>query len=616
MCGIAGFLNFNGMQVDKSQLLKVVNSIEHRGHDSAVVKVGEGDDSSISKYEGIGLGHRRLSIIDLSEEARQPMSYLGNRYTIVYNGELYNYLELRKDLLGKGHSFKTKSDTEVILAAYTEWGKDCLKKFNGMFAFAIWDEDLRKLFCARDPVGIKPFYYTLDSAAFRFSSESKSLQIHKSLELDDDALTCYLLSMYVPGEKSFYKGINKLLPGHYIELSINGEVLLEKYWSVPPSGYKKLTESDAVSSIEKQLEISIKKQLVSDVPVGAMLSGGFDSGLIVAMARNHVNSLHTYSIGFNDGKQFSELDIARRLSKRYNTIHHEAVLRAEDAVAVFDSAVRSMSEPVSDSAIIPTYYLSKMASGDGVKVILSGTGGDEVFAGYPRYIGSSKARKLFLSTPNWLRTMLSETILKNTITGLRFSNQSIDMMLSTGGSIDLARNFFSSDKQFVDFLKKVSNDLLPQSKQEVMFLYKCMQFDLQVYLPDLLLMLLDQLTMAHTIEGRVPYLDIDLIAASYAVPPELHASIGQTRKLQRIIAKGKLDSETFSAKKQGFSGPVMQWINSSPEFFRERVFAVREIKGLEQLDIDSIFRTVIQPGQYHQIFSLACLSTWYQHNVK
>jgi asparagine synthase (glutamine-hydrolysing) len=617
MCGITGFLNFKGIPIDRNSLLGVTNSIEHRGHDSAAVSIGGADNNCISAYMGIGLGHRRLSIIDLSEEAAQPMTYAGSKYSIVYNGEMYNYLELREELHKKGHTFKTKSDTEVVLAAYSEWGYSCLHKFNGMFAFALWDEDRRKLFCARDPVGIKPFYYTLDESGFRFSSESKSLQKYRpSLMLDAGALTCYLLSMYVPGEKSFYQGIKKLPPGHYIELSTEGEVRLNRYWSVPNSGYKKLSEDDTCSLLESQLNKSIKKQIVSDVPVGAMLSGGFDSGLIVAMASQHLNTLHTYSIGFNDGQQFSELDIARRLANRYDTIHHEAILTADDAVNILDKAVCSMSEPVSDSAIVPTYYLSKMAASDGVKVILSGTGGDEIFGGYPRYVGSSRARRILLSTPQWIRRLLGDLFLKNSVTGLRLANESLDMMLSTGGSVDLARTRFGSEKQFIDFMHTVARDMLPESSSDVPSLYRCMHFDLQVYLPDLLLMLLDQLTMAHTIEGRVPYLDIDMIRESYAIQPELHASIEQTRKLQRRIALGKLDEETFSAKKQGFSGPIRQWITARPTFFKERAYAVKDIAGLEDIDVDTIFSNISFGSNYHKIFSLTCLSTWYHCNVR
>ena len=297
MCGITGFLNFKGVPVDRNRLVDVTNSIEHRGHDSADVRVGGMAENCISSYVGIGLGHRRLSIIDLSEEASQPMSYGGIRYSIVYNGEMYNYLELKEELLKKGHSFKTKSDTEVVLAAYSEWGKDCLLHFNGMFAFALWDEDRRTLFCVRDPVGIKPFFYTLDENGFCFSSESKSLQKDRILTLDSDSLTCYLLSMYVPGEKSFYSGIKKLPAGHYMEISTTGEIFFNRYWEVPKSGYKKMNVEDAARVLEEQLDKSIKRQIISDVPVGAMLSGGFDSGLIVAMSSKHLKSLHTYSIG-------------------------------------------------------------------------------------------------------------------------------------------------------------------------------------------------------------------------------------------------------------------------------------------------------------------------------
>jgi asparagine synthase (glutamine-hydrolysing) len=364
------------------------------------------------------------------------------------------------------------------------------------------------------------------------------------------------------------------------------------------------------------LDSAVKAQLRSDVPVGVLLSGGFDSGMIVASASRAGVPLHTYSVGFDDGVQASELSVARDMAARYGSTHHERVIKCSEIVEFLDSALGSMSEPVADSSIVPTYCLSSMAADDGVKVLLSGAGGDEVFAGYSRYVASSLQRKLLFSLPRAIRTTLGRTLFANSLFGARLRHPAMDMLVYAGGSPSLARRFFKDASDFRNFLDRLVEGVFPTPIYEQKPLYEHMSFDLQVYLPDLLLMTLDQLTMAHTIEGRVPLLDIDLIKASYSLDPELHASPTQstTRRLMRAMAIGRVDPRTFTSSKLGFSGPVRHWIAHNSAIFQEVVMAAREIPELRGWPIEELWKSG-EAGQdsawAKDMFTIYCFSRWY-----
>lgn len=616
MCGIAGILNFDGRPVDAHEIEVLTDALAHRGRDNAAIALGGASRGRLSAYPGLALGHRRLSVIDLSAESAQPMTIQDGHLWIVYNGELYNYLELRKELVKVGHRFRTHSDTEVVLVAFLAWGEACLARFNGMFAFAIWNEATQSLFCARDPLGIKPFYYAHDELSFRFSSESQALVRGKGLVLDPQAVTSYFLSMYVPRQLSIFSGVHKLLPGHSIRVTRDGKVSVNSYWTLPPVGHRSCAPADAAKELEESLHKAVAFQLRSDVPVGVLLSGGFDSGMIVASAFRRAAPLHTYSVGFDDGVQFNELPIAKALASRYGTLHHERLIRSEEVMGLLDRAITGMSEPVADSAMVPTFCLSQMAAEDGVKVLLSGTGGDEVFAGYSRYVGSSGRRKMLYWLPRFLRQFLGRTVWRHTTFGARLRHASLDMMLATGGSVRLAGQFFQSERAFNDFLEELVQNVFPAPATDSQELYGNMQFDLQVYLPDLLLMLLDQLTMVHTIEGRVPLLDLELISASYSFASELHAAPfrSETRRLMRAMAANKLDPRTLTSQKQGFSGPVKFWIEQNRSMFMERVMAARDIALLRELPLENLWSIDAQeknPYWAMEAFSLYCFSTWY-----
>lgn len=616
MCGIAGIIKFDNRKVSSNEISHCCNRQVHRGKDAAGIWLSELDDRC--SYQGIALGHRRLSIIDLSSTSSQPMAYK-ERYWITYNGELFNYLQVRKTLISLGHEFRTNSDTEVILAAYAQWKEECLSKFNGMFAFAIWDNTEKKLFCARDPLGIKPFYYKADVEQLSFASESQALSWGNGISMNRESLIAYLFANYVPNNMSIYEGVQKLQPAHYMIIDTSGHITMRSYWTPPANSSRKRTRPEEASeNLLHVLDQSVESQLVGDVKVGAFLSGGFDSSMIVASAAKHYEGMHTYSAGYDDGLQQSELPVAASLAQRYHTRHTERIIRSDEIIGYLDKALGGMSEPVADSAIVPTYCLSEMAAADSVKVLLSGTGGDEVLGGYSRYIGYNRARNLWLKTPFAARRLLSGVIRNNAPFKARLQDPGIDMMLLSGGSPTLANSYFSKN---TDFYRYITGDIIgrfPKIDPDQPLFYRHINFDLRVYLPDLLLYTLDQLTMANTIEGRVPLLDTNLIKESYQYVPDMHVSLDQTRLLMRLMAKGRVDDRTLNGKKQGFSGPVRHWIAQNHDTFRERIMAIRDIDMLKRINTDVYFseKSMSDSMLVSEMFILFCFSTWYYSHIK
>lgn len=616
MCGIAGILEFHGKPASYKKIQMMTDAIGHRGRDGFGILMGGAGvgPSNIS----IALGHRRLSIIDLSNGGMQPMVTVDGRYSIVYNGELFNYKELRIELEKLGYVFRNQSDTEVVLMAWSAWGYECLKRFNGMFAFAIWDEGSQSLHCARDALGIKPFFYSLSNEQFLFSSESRSIG-SLSDGLNEAAIAAYFFSSYVPRELSIYRNIEKLLPGHYLEVSCKGQVTVRRWWSLPKMGISYRTESEAVDFLLETLDIAVNRQLQSDVPVGAFLSGGFDSGMLVSSAGIESN-IHTYSAGFSGHHQLNELPIARSLAMKYRTHHHERVISSVEAISFLDHAIACMSEPLADTAIVPAWVLSQMAAADGVKVLLSGAGGDEVFGGYLRYVGHTKKRALLHSIPLPLRSMLGSILPKGSAIRSRILNPAMDMLMFAGGSTRLAFACLSQDCSKAFFYNEMNQIFTSRLSQvSAPILYKNMAFDLQVYLPDLLLTQLDQITMAHTIEGRVPLLDLDLLTASYSLNSSFHANPRQsgTRKLMRLMAKNRLDPRTFNASKQGFSGPVRSWIEENRRQFRDRTMSLRSLDCLGSINPELWWTSpeiMNSPSWAHEIFLMYTFATWYEFN--
>lgn len=606
MCGIAGILNFTDEPVSREKIQKILDKIAHRGRDFSGICIGsksfKHNDIKISRSTEIALGHNRLSIIDLNQSGSQPMFYSENTLCITYNGEIYNYLELKKILKEKSYSFKTETDTEVLLAAYDYWGEACVNFLNGMYAFAIWDDKNKKLFCARDPIGIKPFYYRLSPKYLAFASEAQALVHLEEFSLYYPSVISYFLSMYIPKENSIFTGINKLLPGHTITVFPDGKHLIKKFWSVDQ--FNEVESSNAhLEKLTNLIHNAVKNQLKSDVPVGGFLSGGIDSGLITAMAAPQVKKYYTYSVGY-EGLENNELPHAKNIAERYHTHHSEIIITSELAMDILNKSLEKVSEPIADPAMVATYLLSEMAAADGVKVLLNGTGGDEIFSGYTRYTGNlSLKRKLMCLTPRPIKKIFSYLPINHKLKS-RLKYPALDMLYSTGGSYQLANNM-TDPFYFIPFINNLGASF--QINDKIPTLYQHMLFDMKVYLPEQLLFLLDQMTMVHTIEGRVPLLDLDVIKFSFHLNAKNHVENGQTKTFLKQVAEPFLGAEHVHRKKQGFAGSSHSWVTQKFNDFIEVIENVRNIPYFEKFDIDQIIKNKMT----NEIFILYCFCKWY-----
>ena len=395
MCGICGIIS-TGV-VDEQVIKSMASVLHHRGPDDEGFYINNAETSNVS----VGLGHKRLSIIDL-ESGRQPIHNEDKSLWIVYNGEIYNFRDLRKDLEARGHKFYTRTDTEVIIHLYEDYGPECLKYLRGMFAFALWDGNKKRLFLARDRLGQKPLVYTQANNKFIFASEIKSILKHPDIhrEVDLNSLDLYLMYQYAPSPRTIFKDIKKLQPAHYL-LYEKGQITIKRYWDLSFNSKLNIDKKTAQEETLRLLEESTKLRLVSDVPVGVFLSGGVDSSAVVAMmARLGVNPIKTFSIGFED-QRFNELKYARIVAQRFGTEHKEFIVKPE-TIKILPELIRHYNEPFADSSALPSYYVAKMTS-EHVKVVLTGDAGDECFGGYDRYLGM-KTGAGYDSLPQFVRT--------------------------------------------------------------------------------------------------------------------------------------------------------------------------------------------------------------------
>lgn len=565
MCGITGFINkVDSDKAPREALLDAMcRVIEYRGPDEQGMAV-----------EGrAALGMRRLSIIDL-KGGQQPIFSEDGAKLIVFNGEIYNYRELRKDLESRGRNFKTNSDTETILVAYEEFGTACVNRLRGMFAFAIWDKKNENLFIARDRVGKKPLFYGQTRAGnFVFGSELKTLLTHGEIsrEIDYAALDAYLTFGYVPEEFCIFKDAKKLLPGHFLVFK-DGVVQTQQYWDFDYSGEAEAgSEDDYLDALREKIKEAVKVRLISEVPLGAFLSGGVDSSSIVGLMSQILDKpVKTFSIGFNEDS-FNELKYARVAAKHFNTEHHEFTL-TPDFVQIIDDLVWHFDEPFSDSSALPTYMVSKMAR-DFVTVVLSGDGGDELFAGYTRYV-IDRERRGFEKLPSALRRSVLQPVSKALPHGARGKNYLYNASLdATDRYIDsvsqfnrprrdnlytrdfrakLNGNFGRGEKLFQELASSVSG-----REQVDRLLY----LDSKTYLPGDILTKVDRMSMAASLEARVPLLDHELIEFVVRMPARLKLKGIETKYIFKKAMEGIVPNEILHREKQGFGVPIGEWIN-------------------------------------------------------
>lgn len=596
MCGISGIYNFETHEPVSERLLKAMaDTLVHRGPDA------EGFYHS----GPIGLGHRRLSIIDL-EAGHQPMTNENGTVWVVFNGEIYNFPELRNFLIGKGHCFKTRSDTEAIVHLYEEQGEECFASLRGMFAIAIWDERQRKLVLGRDRVGKKPLYYYEDGSKIVFASEIKAiLQVPRvSRDLDLQAISDYFSFLYVPAPKSIFKGIRKILPGHYLTVSSQG--LREKqYWDLSFAQVDELTEKQWTDKLFDSLQEAVRVRLMSEVPLGAFLSGGVDSSSVVAMMQNATGGpVITSSIGF-DEKEFDELRYARSIASRFATTHYERVVRP-DTLAVLEKLAWHYDEPFADSSAVPTYYVSKVAR-EHVTVALSGDGGDENFAGYRRYY--------FDQRENWIRSWLPSSVREPVFGALASVYPKADWapQIFRGKATfqNLARSpleaYFRSVSACTPELKRgllhgdIQRQLGSYDSLDVLrehydkadtedLLSRVQYLDIKTYLTDDILAKVDRASMAVSLEVRAPILDHKFMELAARIPSSLKLRGMEGKHIFKKALRRCLPESILYRRKMGFAVPLAEWFRGElKEKAHETIFVCQDDGLLDRLVVEKIW---------------------------
>jgi asparagine synthase (glutamine-hydrolysing) len=563
MCGIAGWAFPSHTSHSSALLRRMTDAIAHRGPD------GEGEflTQTVDGRYDVALGHRRLAIIDLVG-GLQPMHDCGRRLTIIYNGEIYNFRELRRELEGAGQRFVTNSDTEVLLAAYAAWGEECLPRLRGMFAFAIWDAEREALFLARDKFGKKPLYMLDTGNGVAFASEVKSLLQMPGVEpaFDRQALVDYLAYRYVPAPLTFFRGIRKLLPGSYA-IWQNGH-LAEKRYFLPPDGAVRPDRhqpADAPQVFLAALDEAVRIRLVSDVPFGAFLSGGLDSSAVVAlMSRNCTKPVNTFSVGFAEAA-YSELPYARMIAERFGTAHHELVVSAEQIMDHLPALIRFRDAPVSEASDIPIYLLSREAA-NSVKMILTGEGSDEILAGYPKHLFEPLVSLYQNVVPAWLHRSAVDAIVQRLPYGARRLKILSATLNVRSPQERMPRWFGAATKSEVfDLLQHspgspaadISAPLTPGAGQSA--LRKVLYFDQTSWLPDNLLERGDRMTMAASIEARMPFMDDGLAQTMARLKDRHRTRFGVQKRVLRQAFHDILPREVLNRPKVGFRVPINEW---------------------------------------------------------
>ena len=571
MCGIAGIITSAPAQ-DHRWLATARDTLTHRGPDDA----GEWWSTDCR----VGLAHRRLSIIDLSFAGHQPMQDARAELTIVFNGEIYNFADLRDELIAQGHSFRSQSDTEVILAAYREWGTDCLKRFNGMFAFALHDARQQSLFLARDRVGEKPLFYRQLGGELRFASELKALLADPTLprRVDPDSLDCYLAMGYIPGERCILQGFNKLQPAHALLFDlITGQSRVWRYWQLPELAPDAGGSNEAalLDELETLLEDAVRRQMVADVPVGVLLSGGVDSSLITAMAVRHSPQVRTFSIGFSGHGQFDERQHARLVASHFKTDHIE--LTAEPSTAdLLPMLMRQFDEPLVDSSMFPTWLVSHLVR-QHCTVALGGDGGDELFGGYGHYSRllslQAKANRIPLIGRRLIAALAAGTLplgfagtnvrtwLMALATDLRYG---LPLIASYFDALT-RRSLMRGHEGYPLTAELIWNERVPAQAD---LLQRATRMDFNNYLAEDILVKVDRASMLNSLEVRAPFLDHRLIEFAFnRVPSTLKLSAGDRKIMLKRLATRILPAAFNKRRKQGFSIPMAEWLKAGP--FRE-----------------------------------------------
>ncbi|HAE39656.1 MAG TPA: asparagine synthase (glutamine-hydrolyzing) [Candidatus Riflebacteria bacterium] len=564
MCGICGFIHPNSLQNSDLVIKNMAATIRHRGNEASGTLV----------EPGLAFGHQRLSILDLDPRSNQPMVSANKRFVITFNGEIYNFRELKSRLLDK--PLRTTSDTEVLLELWAQYGPDCLEHLNGMFAFAVYDREQKELYCVRDRLGVKPLFYWGDSSDFAFASEAKALLKYpaSSAQTDYTALSDYLSLGYITGEKTIFSGIKKLQPGHYLKIA-NGNMQKICYWNI----VDKLGSARGSASgdeILHLLESAVQYRLISDVPVGSFLSGGIDSAAVTTLAARHCSDIQTFTIGFNE-RSFDESPHAAQLSDRLGLANHVEFFNEPD-LAFLQRLVKYFDQPFADTSALPFFQLCNNTSRT-IKTVLCGDGGDEMFAGYETRRADLFALTGYRVFPFWKRF-------------LQFASQFVNLIPADRGKVSLhykVRQFcefahlpppqshfswrllFTEDEKRALLSAPVNEQLnkhktwnnfagLFENARALPMLQQQAVVDLQTWLADDILYKADQASMAHTLEIRAPFLDYRLVEAAFAIPEKHKFTARNTKTLLRQKLSPILPADVLKRKKEGFGSPVSVWL--------------------------------------------------------
>jgi asparagine synthase (glutamine-hydrolysing) len=580
MCGIAGF---SSKRLKEHHLREMCNRISYRGPDA---------DGYFFENE-TGLGHRRLSIIDLSDAANQPMFSEDGSYVIIFNGEIYNYQELSGELIAKGLHLRTHSDTEIVLQYFQMYGPEAVHRFIGMFAFAIYHRPSETLHLFRDRVGVKPLHYYWKNGEFYFASELKALipcLVEK--EIEAVALTDFFRFGYIRSPHTIFKHVYKLPPGHYVVLK-NNELQVRKYWDVEDRISKRDTikEDEAVEELEALMTSSFNYRMVADVPVGIFLSGGIDSSCLTAILSKSHSNLKTFSIGFDDD-WYNEAPYAKEIAGFLGTDHHEQILSDTDAERVLDQYFSIYDEPFGDSSGIPVFLISQFAKENGCKVVLSADGGDELFGGYGRYhevptlYNQFKRLKLATAVVRPGLKLLSGIDIQRYNLQHRVNKLDSLMEALKGDEIDFYLSHLAiNSKQ--ELLKILNGESVIEDERQMgdfSFLEKMMLWDFKNYLPDDLLVKVDRASMATSIEAREPFLDHRLVEFIFSLPPDLRIRRGFSKHLLKRVLFGYIPEKYFERRKMGFSIPLFKWFSRKLDKEFEELFTERTLSKINVLD--------------------------------
>ncbi|MBU4269911.1 asparagine synthase (glutamine-hydrolyzing) [Candidatus Dependentiae bacterium] len=604
MCGITGFLNLdkNNFLIDEQLLYKMREKISHRGP----------DDFGIWKTDefGLGLAHTRLSIVDLSVAGHQPMLDKEKTVVISFNGEIYNHEALRKELELSGYEYFSNCDAETIIYAYKKWGIDFLNKIDGMFVIALFDILQNKFYLIRDRIGVKPVYYSIQNNILSFASEIKALfalpWIEK--EIDQKSLYNYLTFMITPAPQTIYKDILKLESGTYLFVDKDKNIKINRYYSpiktINLEEKIKLTDEKFVlGEIEKLLLDSVKKRIPTDVDCGVFLSGGLDSSLNVALMSKFTQNIKTFTVAFKNSAEQDDLICARKVSKLFNTDHHEILISEKEAFEFFESMVYQLDEPLADPVCIPFYYVSKLARDNGIKVVHLGEGADELFFGYKTYLSYKnfydrywKISKKYVPnfTKKFIYKLSKNLFYKNSNFLEILHNWANNKNLFWSGAISFnehQKQAIFNKKEF-DSFDIVNNYLASMQDQDLDFVQELTFLELKIRLPELLLMRADKMSMLNGLEAREPFLDYKLVEFMFNVPARLKVKNNQPKYLLKKVAEKYLPNEIIYRKKVGFASPIASWFNNGKYFkkyykdllkkeFENKSLFLPDIKNLE-----------------------------------